>query len=330
MDHHAAHLWVDMLNAFRALGGTAENICLGDGPFGRGLFPCDPSKPFRLRVPDPLLVEVKYIRFPDNVFRLSPAAPVGARERGFLENYQRLFSWGTSRGPTEDLLRMTHDTPETLREFLRSVFDFELWLADPTPENVQERYFSSRYITYKGRGVVMPIVELANHGRGCLYEREDGVGLSGRLSGEILARYGFTDALDILNNWGFASGDQPFALSLRLEVQGRSGVLVIGRGDVSTDAGREPFVPDVAMDGNRMTLSCLMVGHREHPSLARDIFRRVLHNAGWDDADALFDKILDYNRTQFEQLAIAAADAPPALAEMLRSVARSHLDAIGK
>jgi hypothetical protein len=174
----------------------------------------------------------------------------------------------------------------------------------------------------------MPIVELANHGHACQYEREDGVGLSGRFNGEILARYGFTDALDIFNNWGFASEDQPFALSLRMDVPGRSGLLRIGRGDVSTDAGREPFLPDVAIEDGRMNLSYLLLGYRHQPALARDIFRRILGKAGWNDVDATFDRILDFNRTQFERLAAAATDAPPALAEMLRSVANSHLDAI--
>ena len=58
-----ADLWDDMLDEFRALGGTADNICLKEGPFGRGLFPRDPSKPIRIHIPENLLVDLKHVRF---------------------------------------------------------------------------------------------------------------------------------------------------------------------------------------------------------------------------------------------------------------------------
>jgi hypothetical protein len=174
----------------------------------------------------------------------------------------------------------------------------------------------------------MPIVELANHGHASLYERQDGVGLSGRFDGEILARYGLTDALDIFNNWGFASEDQPFALSLRTEVRGTSGSIRIGRGDVSIEPQRELFLPDVSIEGDRISLSYLMLGHRDQPALARDIFRRILRDAGHADADELFDRILEINRAQFEKLIAAITDAAPPLDEILRRVARVQLEAM--
>ena len=48
--------WDELLDEFRALGGTADNIRLGHGEFGRGLFPVDPAKPVVIDIPDNLLV----------------------------------------------------------------------------------------------------------------------------------------------------------------------------------------------------------------------------------------------------------------------------------
>lgn len=45
-----------ILDDFRALGGTASNIRLGEGRFGRGLIPTDPNLPVRIHVPENLLV----------------------------------------------------------------------------------------------------------------------------------------------------------------------------------------------------------------------------------------------------------------------------------
>jgi len=43
--------WNEMLEEFRALGGVAENICLKEGQYGRGLFPREPSKPIQVQIP---------------------------------------------------------------------------------------------------------------------------------------------------------------------------------------------------------------------------------------------------------------------------------------
>jgi hypothetical protein len=328
MDHGASRLWEDMLDEFRALGGTADNVCLRTGRFGRGLFACDPSKPARLHVPESLLVDVGYIRFRGNDFFLSPSAPIDMRRRAFIESYQREFGWGTGRGPTEELLFLMRDAQGDLRELLRDVFDTELWLLEPTPQYIQERFFASRYISYKGRGVIMPVLDLVNHGHAVLFDKSEGIGIGGRFDGEILTRYCFTDALDIFNNWGFASEEQAFALSLRLEIPGPSGLLKIGRGDVGTEPGREPFLPEVTIEGGHVALSYLLLGHKDRPGLAREVFRRIMSQAGWGDADGLFDRIRQINLAQFETLIAATASASPPLGGLLRDVARHQLAAL--
>lgn len=321
-------LWEEMLDEFRALGGVAANVCLGEGRFGRGLFPCNPSKPVKLHIPEALLVEVKYIRFEGDVFRLHNSAPVDPRQRAFLENYQRDFSWGGGRGETETLLQLMHDAPQELQAFLKAPLGADLWLSGPTPEAVRERYFSTRYITYKGRGVLMPIVELANHGRLCLYDRENGVGISGLFDGEILARYCFSDAWDIFSNWGFASEEQLFALSLPMTLEAQDGALIIERGDVSTEPGREHFFPDVSNENGRLKLSYMLLGHRDHPELARAHFQRIMRETGRSDADAVFGRIQSFNRMAFRKLTEISESAPPALGNILRSAARVQLEAL--
>src|ERR1051326_3859193 len=181
-----------MLHEFCALGGTAENICLKQGQFGRGLFPVDPAKPYRVHIPPSLLVDINRVEFGnEGVPRICATANVGSRERAFLENYEREFSWGVARGETVELLEMMHDAPTELRELLHSPFNADAWLTAPTPEWILKRYLGSRAITVKpGMDVVMPIVELANHGHTSGYEvDENGVGISGRSPGEILVQY---------------------------------------------------------------------------------------------------------------------------------------------
>lgn len=327
-DRRMASLWDDMLDEFRALGGTAENVCLKEGRFGRGLFPCDASERVNLRVPDSLLIETKFITFEGDDFRLLPEAPVGARERAFLEAYQRDFSWGAGRGPTQDFLNMIASAPAELRQLLSNPFGADPWLVKPSIEAVRERFFSTRYITYKGMGVIMPIVELANHGHTTNYKREDGIAITGTFDGEILARYSHSDALEIFSNWGFVSPDQPLALSLSFGIENDAGEIVVERGDLNLDPKRKPFFPDVKIEGKRITLSNMMLGHKNYPRLAKGNFYRIMRDAGRRNAEELFDKIARINREQFLKLMAASEDAAPPLGRMVRDMVRAQLGAL--
>ena len=71
MNGHASTLWEDMLEEFRVLGDTADNVCLKEGRYGRGLFPVDPSKRVKIHIPDSLLVEPKYVSIMDGNFSVN-------------------------------------------------------------------------------------------------------------------------------------------------------------------------------------------------------------------------------------------------------------------
>jgi len=325
MVQRPSRAWDEMLDEFRALGGTADNVRLGEGRFGRGLFPCDPSKPVKVHIPDSLLVEVGYIRFDNDTFRLRPDTPVGARERVFLENYQRDFSWGVARQYTHDLLQMMHEAPTELRELLSTPFGIDIWLENPTLKSVQQSYFASRRIQYKNKHVIMPIVELANYGRTAQYELEDGVGISGQFDGEILALYMFSDVLEVFKYWGFASEEEFIALSLPMGLEGKAGFIKIGKEAVD-NPDRDPFFPHVSVEGDRVALSYLMLGHKRYPRLAKGIFYRIMRDAGRTDAAETFDKIQHINRTQLHKLIAASEHAAAPLGRLLRHVARLQLE----
>ena len=71
--------WNELLEEFRALGGTAENIRLGRGEFGRGLFPIEPGKPVAIHIPNNLLVPVGDWVFEGGAPRVGPNAKTGER-----------------------------------------------------------------------------------------------------------------------------------------------------------------------------------------------------------------------------------------------------------
>ena len=208
-------------------------------------------------------------------------------------------------------------------------FDLDAWLAEPNPKTVAERYFGSHAIHYGDRAVVMPIIELANHGDGTTYQLGNGIRIGGRFDGEIFVRYELaSDSLRIFESWGFAPPEDA-ALSLALELA--SSGIVIRREQVNPILVQGvPFVPDVSVRDGKITFSHLLLGHKKYPKLAKGIFYRIMRNAGRShpEAEALFDTILHANSTQFYKLLVLSEDTPPQLGRLLRNLARFQLEAM--
>src|ERR1051326_4757872 len=135
--------WNELLDEFRALGGIAENIRLGQGPFGRGLFPIDPAKPINIRIPDTLLVSENDVSVENNVFRVKPDTPIGTRERAFLERYEEDFSWGPGHQETENFLEGMRELPDPLKEVLTKTFGLGRFFAPVSPEVVKNIFFGA-------------------------------------------------------------------------------------------------------------------------------------------------------------------------------------------
>ena len=49
--------WDFLLSEFRRLGGIADNICLKEGEYGRGIFSVNPNLKARIFTPSKLLVK---------------------------------------------------------------------------------------------------------------------------------------------------------------------------------------------------------------------------------------------------------------------------------
>lgn len=314
-----------MLDEFRALGGTADNIRLGLGELGRGIFPVDPARPVAVRIPENLLIDTADAVFVDGAFRVRAGAAIGARERAFLEGYQNRFSWGGGgRAETERLFAHAQALPAGLREQLRVEHRCGVWFDAPTQERIQEQFIASRCITYKDRAVVMPIVELVNHGAGAGYDVSDGLKLAGSFAGEVLVRYSNGDSYSLFLTFGFAH-EQPQAMSIALAGNIGDTQLAIERelGELTSSA--RAWVPALSRPDGGAKLDFLMIGNRQYPRLCRGIFYKFMREAGLNGFEEAFDTIQHVNRMHFLNLLAALEGVKGATAGTLRRMARHQL-----
>ena len=320
--------WDDLLEEFRALGGTAENICVGQGQFGRGIFPADPSRPVAIQIPHNLLVEASHMIFVNGVPRVGPAAAVGDRERAWLNRYQDQFGWGGGGGDEVNrMFEAASALPPEMRETLRTRYGLGHLFHEPDDELIQQRFFQMRSITYQNKSVVMPIVEMVNHGGGVRYDLSQAVGLRGNFTGEVLVQYSDVDSFDYFLSWGFAT-ERPVAFSLPLEGTLGKERLEVGQAFNARVTSKRNWIPEVKRNRDPVQLTFVLLGNIQFPRLPKGIFYQLMREGGHQGFEEAFDHIHHCNRLQFLSLLDELEGFDLAIARSLRAMARHQLRAM--
>lgn len=322
--------WNFMLDAFRSLGGVADNFLQKSGPLGRGLFPIDPGKPIRLLVPENLLVPVSDVEFVDGRLKVKDAARLGKGERMFFDNFQEAFSWGgEGRIYATAFIDALDALPIDVRTLLATDFGMKPLLQQGlTGERAQQWFLNSRKINRNGIEVMMTLVELVNHGiLGASFNLDRGVSVSGQFTDEILVRYNNTDPFDMFGSFGFPSPER-ICFSLPMRDPSDSRRLRIRRNiNLNAKLGSFP-VPDFKLEDGMLVLSSLMIGNAKFPRLSRGIFCRIINETGGQNADETFDVILHHNRSKLFKLLETLESHEGGLIPTLRKMVRYQLEAM--
>lgn len=320
--------WDDLLEEFRALGGTADNIRLGQGEFGRGLFPVDPAKPVLIDIPGNLLVPAADMILIDGTPRVGPGAKTGEREKAWLNRYQEDVAWGHGEaGGIRRMFEMAAALPADLRHEFLTEHQCGIWFQEPTDQLILQRYLTSRHLSYKGTDVVMPLIELINHGAGKAYQGTESIRFTGTFPGEIFAIYTDDDALGFFQLWGIVI-PRPLAFSVLLSGLIQSTPLNIQRRYTGPAHSAADFIPRIERDSGKITLPFVMIGNERFPRISKGIFYRLMRSAGYSDFEEAFDLVQHVNRLHFLNLlkAVERIDLP--MARMVQSVAHCQLRAM--
>ena len=320
--------WNELLEEFRALGGTAENIRLGQGEFGRGLFPIEQGKPVAIHIPDNLLVPVSDWVSDGGAPRVGPKAKTGERERAWLNCYQEEFGWGG--GGIDEVRRMFETTsalPSELRLELLTKYHCGPWFEEPADHRIAARFLGARSIAYKKAEVVMPLVEMANYGEGTSYATASGVALRGLFRGEVLVEYGPLDSFDYFRSWGFAT-QRPFALSLPMTGKIDSASLMVGNGFKGPLTSESSWIPRLRKEQDNLGLQFLLVGNQRFPRIPKGIFYRLMRKAGYVGFAEAFDVIHHMNCLHFIDLLLKTEGIDMPIGRTLRTMASYQLRAL--
>ena len=316
----------EILDAFRALGGTAENIRL-DVDEGK-LFAHDPERPVLLRVPENLLFSAKAFEFVEGVLRLKDPDEASPGARDFLVGYENAMGRAVFERAAAAIDALD-SLPATVKELLSRDFGMRQLFEGERAVRIENRIISRRAIR-KGDGLVIaPVLELAEpDARGLAIEFGNGIRIGGIAQGGVRVLCPFLDALAIFQQSGFAAA-QPAAFSLPMTIMSGETEISIGRELHLGERRGEVTVPQLnVVANNRLALSHLMLGHSSFPRLARGIFCSRMGDANVSESDAQFDRIVQENSARLLRLLGALDRTEGATAAALRHMARHQLQAM--
>jgi len=327
-----------LLDAFRALGGVAENLAIATGPHGLALTLPDPSRPARLHVPQALLIPTAAtVLDPAGALVVKPETTIAPPVKAFFADYQRLAGWqGPGRAQTLAERARLAALPEALKDAL--IRDARLaFLFEPDNESaLLDRFIHARHIDWRGVPSFMPVMDLANHDwRAANYGfAPDGLTIAGRFpGGEMTVCYNHLDSWQRFVRYGFVS-DERHAWSIPLGFKAGAAALTVGAEPAQAETRSGLTFPLVTRDGDGLALSHLMLGDRLRPEAPRSIFLALARDHGLAQPGLAFERIVHANRLFFLKLsglAEAAADAGPEThdaARQFRALVRAQLEAL--
>ncbi len=300
--------WDELVAEFCALGGVAENVRLGVGKFGRGIFAVDPSKPVTLHAPETMLVPADQFEVRDGQIRVADSATIGERERAFVEAYHRHFTWGA--GLFEEFWRLQeawHRLPADVEDFIRRMGaskDIARCFLAPSAELCFFKFVRTRDYSYHAKAYMAPVIDLVNHSTAApIFVVENGVGVAGTFSDEVLARYNARDPWWNALSYGFSDpGGFAYSLAISVDVDGRHRI-VIERDITANDVIGGISFPRASSADGAFVLPYLTLGSTAGPDLPRGVFRKLaVPPLTPDDADKAFDGIAQFNRRKFLDL----------------------------
>jgi hypothetical protein len=314
-----------MLDAFRALGGAAQNFV--QGTEGRGLFAVNAADPVLLRVPRNLLFRTSDVEFIESRIGIREAARVPEAERRFFEQYENAFAC-EGRARSVAFITALNGLPTEIKELLSREFGLPALLEGDITRRIQTHILRSREVPWHGGAVIAPVLELADHGtEGLAYERGMHLQIQGYVGNEIRLRHGNEDAFSSFCRTGIADRKlAAFSLSLSVSFENRQ--IAIGQSTNDATARGRDRVPTTSSDAGRVSFSYLLLGHRRMPRLPRGTLRTLLQEAGFKNPDDAFDNIVRLNALKFIKLLQTLEPHEGEMISKLRMMARYQLEAM--
>jgi hypothetical protein len=323
--------FTEILDKFRALGGVAENIELRNGRYGRGLFPINPNKPIKIKIPSNLLASPTWLILDsNNHIRIKLNLGLDPAWVDFYESYQQFFGWdNVVINELSEYHNELIKLPKKIKQFLLL---FGWYDADFDKKNIKDyfsEYLAGRQIRIGSESKLMPIIELINHSHdGKQYLADDGIKFEGTFKDEVLACYhGSFDALHFFRIYHFNSESTTvISCDVKIDVP-NVGLITISRFDAMLDIKDGLVIPRMIKTKSGIQIDFIELVNKKNKLTPRKIFTDGIQrfNIPLLVANQIFDGLIEHNRKAYSDFVSECRLSNNKVAKELESIALNQL-----
>ena len=325
----------EIVREYQALGGVAQNIEVGRGQYGYGIFPKIVCKDTRIVTPKQLLISTSHLTLDrDNQIKVRDGSGVDGEVIAFFESYQQFLGWGNGvlTELTEYHLELRR-LPKIIKEYMLilgwSAGDFD----KKGPMDFLAEYCISRQIRIDNDSKMMPVLDLINHSpSGKAYTIHNGVSLEGNFSGEVLARYhSGSDAFHFYKNYRIVS-QSDIVLSCHAKINlAAADSLKISRSDSLVTKVGEHVLAVTERKGSELQFAFVQLSQKKGIAPAKQIFVNQLQSLNISEPVAvrIFDGLISHNRRILTNLLDQCRSCNNTIAKHLEGIASAQLALLG-
>ena len=330
--------FTEILEHFRALGGTANNIKLRYGDFGKGLSPIDPKLPIKIIAPNNLLISPNCIKLNNkNQIRLKLKSKfrLDSKLVNFFEQYQEFFGWGDGGlSEVESRHLELKALPEKIILLLLSLGWIKYDFYEKNPKDYLKDYFISRQIRIKGESKIMPIFDLINHSsKGNSYILNNGLRFEGVFKDELLANYHRNfDAFHFYRNYGVPTESSTIlSCDVNIEIPDIA-IIKISRLDNLISSENALLEPRIKVIDSEIHISFLEISDKTGSELPRKNFIEQMQkfNILQAELNKIFDGLIDHNIKVRKDLIAQSKNCLYKVARDIEQIAVEQLNVLSK
>ena len=328
--------FIQILDAFRSLGGIAENIQLLNNSYGRGLTPIKGNLPIEIYAPSHLLPNYESVALDKSgQIRLDTNLNLDSRFVSFYENYQKYFGWGDGGLAAEQSYQNELDKlPRGIKDILLVLGWNEGDFGKKSYEELLSSYLISRKIRVGQDSKLMPIIELANHSNhGANFVIDQGIKIGGIFKDEVLVSYqSGLDPFHFLKNYRFSS-PATVVLSCDVEIKVSEALSIkISRFDGFSEIKKNKKIPKVEQQDGLIKISYLEIGNKTKSAEPKHSFSELLqpYTLRPEVINAVFEGLISHNHKIFTELVKQCKQSPTRLSNQILEIAQDALQALDK
>jgi hypothetical protein len=326
-------LWQGLIEDFGALGGTLENVAPRLTRTGLTLISENRAHSVLLRAPRNLLFRPEDMVLEGDHVRIGATTEQNQHERAFFERYLAAVAWtGAGGASCARLIDLFDQLDPGLRTRLAEEFGMNRFIEGPRETRILRLFVSGRTVGLRGESLFAPFIDLMKRGNRGLHASagpQGGVEIRGEAEGPLFLAFGHHDTLGVFRKYG-VERPRPHAFSLATQFKVGPLELAVQRDPLTSIQRSGMRMPQLRLESGTIHLSHVMLGNLRFPRTPRAIFRALMREAEVGHSDAIFDRILYFNRTRFLSLLEALEPHSGELVTRLRHVALFQLAALAE